>query len=92
MKTNKKLTPKRQAQLSHKIIVLCDLMIDTLDELEVTSKMGVEMKVLAERMLDNCVKLTNDAFAIQSIRSSTYIQELSNKVDTVIRRSYEHIF
>ena len=41
MKTKKKLTPKRQAQLSHKIIVLCDLMLDTLDELEVTSAMGV---------------------------------------------------
>ena len=67
-------------------------MIDTLDELEVTSKMGIEMKVLAERMMDNCVTLTNDAFAIQSIRSSTYMQEIANKVDTVIRQNYKHIF
>lgn len=92
MKTNKKLTPKRQAQLSHKIIVLCDLMIDTLDELEVTAKLGVEMKVLADRLRDNCIKLVDDAFDIESIRSSTYMQELANKVDTVICKSYEHIF
>lgn len=78
--------------LSHKLIVLCDLMIDTLDELEVNSSMGIEMKVTAERLMKNCEKLVEDAFAIPTIRSTTYMGNLANSVDTVIRKSYEHIF
>lgn len=87
-----KLSPKRRAELSHKVIILCDLLIENLDELQADSKLSDSMRGDAESMIKHCEKLLFDAFNIKSIRSSTYLQELSKKVDTTIRKNYQKMF
>lgn len=81
--------PKEQARLAHKLIVLGDLIIDTLDTMEADGFLANEIREDTDKVKDHFDKLLTKVFNISSVKSSTYLQELSNKVDTVIRRNYK---
>ena len=84
-----KLTPKRRTQLSHKLIVLSDLILENLDELQATNELSKEMVSGIEKLKGNCESLIDPVYKIDSIACSTYLQDLSKKVDTVIRKNLE---
>ena len=85
-----KLNPKKFAILSHKLIILCDLMIDTLDEIkdevEVTG-----FKQTLEATKKECEQVVEAAFDVKLVSKSTYLQELGSKIDTLLRKNYELI-
>lgn len=80
-------SPKQIALLSHKLIVLADLMIESLDELgyDETHELYSNLKVIEQ----NSCKLIEAAFDVKNVRNSTYLGDLSKKVDTVIRKNFK---
>lgn len=84
------MSPTKFNQICHKVIVLSDLLIDGLDELsqEVDTE-EYKQDILKNKQLAE--KLLETVFNIKDISSSTYLQDLSQKVDTVIRKNYKPI-
>lgn len=85
------MNPKRHNEISHKIAVLANLMTGALDEIGASSEIALEFKDKCNELLPFCERIVSDTFTSKQIRSTTYINELSNKVDTVIRKNYKAI-
>lgn len=83
--------PKRKAQLTHKICAISAILIEALDELKANSELSQEFRAKCEEIIPFCERILDESFQAEQVRSSTYLTDLSNKVDTVIRRNYEKI-
>lgn len=84
-----KRNPKKFAQLCRKLVVLADLIIDTIDEIEEYDHDESEFKQDLNKVLNRCCKITEQAHTVDQVRKSTYMQNLSNKIDAVIRNNFE---
>lgn len=85
------MNPKKINQLSHKLVVLSNLMVETLDDIEACSDSSLEFRAKCKELLPFCETMIGDVFQLQQIKSTTYLMDLSNKVDTVIRREFKEI-
>jgi len=85
------LNPKKINQLSHRLAVLSNLMLETLDEIGATTDIAIDFKYKCKELLPFCEKMVDDVFMLNEIKSTTYMTDLSNKVDTVIRKEYKPI-
>lgn len=85
------MNPKRHNQITHKIAVLANLMTGALDEIGANSEMATDFKQKCEELLPFCEQIISDVFVLKEIKSTTYLSDISNKVDTVIRKSYQTI-
>lgn len=85
------MNPQKKNELSHKIAVLANLMIGALDDICITSDIASDFRKKCEELLPYCEDIVSAAFVANQIRSTPYISDLSNKVDTVIRRNYQKI-
>lgn len=84
-----KPSKKEQAVMYHKLAVLSSLMSETIDDIK---SAGVEFPELVRPIKEvqqrTCLILT-EVFQIESVRSSTYLTDLGNKVDTIIRKNFK---
>ena len=80
----KKLPPKRVNQLCHKLAVLSDLNDVGLGN-EDFRNTCLKAKKYADEFLEASYK-------VEGVRISTYLGDLSNKVDSVIRNNYKEIY
>jgi hypothetical protein len=81
------MNPKKEAMAYHKIAVLCTLLVDEFDKLgpgSLLSEKAKDMIIFIEEMYTKIDM-------IPEIRSGTYLSELTNKVDTVIRKNFQQI-
>ena len=85
------MNPKKINMLSHRLAVLSNLMIETLDEIGASSEIANDFKDKSKDLFPFCEKMVDDVFTLGQIKSSTYMTDLSNKVDTVIRKNYKPI-
>lgn len=79
-----KMNPKKQIQLCHKLVVLNFLIQELLDELNPRT---AEIKEYRETLLKLTEMLNNEIADTEAIQSTLYFQDLSNKVDTIIRKN-----
>jgi hypothetical protein len=84
-------SPKRQAVICHKIAALSYLLSEALDELNPEVGDSNPFKKQCDAMADKCNEIVEDVFGIQEISSSTYLQNMSNQVDTAVRKNYVRI-
>jgi hypothetical protein len=75
----------------HKITVLTDLLLLELDEMKPTAILGVELHRKAQDFSKALEPFLEMAFKSKQVSSTTYFTEISNKVDTIIRKSYNEI-
>ena len=87
----KKPSPKRQIQLFHKLAMLSFLMQDTIDELNPDLAEYCELQEMTGKMGIKCEEIISNVFAIDSLKKSTYIQDLTSKMDSVIRNNFKMI-
>ena len=73
---------KIQAQLMY---CLCSLLLECLDELKPTSQRMLKFR---EDLIGFCEELNNEVNDTDVIKRGTYLQELSNKINTLIRKNY----
>ena len=77
---------KQKNQQMHKLVCLCNLLLENLDDLKVTKPTIVKFK---EDLIRFCELLNNEIKDTSTIQKGTYFQELSNKINTIIRKNYD---
>lgn len=82
---------KKSAVQSHKIAALCYLLAEALQEAGADGKTALEIKSECKSLGKKCEDVLEDLFQVKQIYGSTYLIELSNKVDTVVRKNFEFI-
>ena len=82
---------KKSAIQSHKIAALCYLLAEALQEVGANAETALEMKANAEVLGAQCEQVLDDLFQVKQIKGSTYLTDLCDKVDTVIRKNYQQI-
>lgn len=82
---------KKSAVQSHKIAALCYLLAEALQEVGANAETALEMKANAQVLGAQCENVLEDLFQVKQIKGSTYLTDLCNKVDTVIRKNYQQI-
>jgi hypothetical protein len=86
-----KLSPKQEAQICHTITVLMSLLADYTDEIKGFEPISNQFRERAEELLPICEELLTKVYGFPEISSSTYLTDLSNKIDSIIRHNYERI-
>jgi hypothetical protein len=85
------MNPKREAQICHTVTVLMALLADYTDELDELKPISKRFKDKVEDLLPLCEELITQVYGFPEISSSTYLTDLSNKIDSIIRHNYERI-
>jgi hypothetical protein len=85
------MTQKEEARKCHTIAVLISLLADYTDELMPESEMTKSFKEKSIEILPLANVMLEAVYNVKEVRSSTYINDLSNKIDTVIRKNFTQI-
>ncbi len=72
----------------HKFYALMQLLQDNLDDFENFDKATPRMKQLRTNMSEFCELLNNECANTFAVQKTTYFQELSNKIDTILRKNF----
>lgn len=85
------MNPKKFAQTSHRIAVLSALLVESLEEINASSKAALELKQKAKEIIPHCETILEEVYKAKTIASGNYFNDLSTKVDVVIRKNFEII-
>lgn len=85
------MTHKEESQLCHTIASLITLLADYTHELMPETETANQFKEKALELMPIAEIMLEAAFNVKEVRTSTYLQELSNKIDTVIRKNFTQI-
>lgn len=85
------MSPKREAEISHRIAALSFSLIHALNEIEANSQTALELKEISEKMHQKCEQILEECFQVKQVSSTNYLVDLSNKIDTVVRKNYQRI-
>ena len=79
------MTPKEKNIGMHKLFCLSGLLLETLDDLKPTTPKMVKYK---SDLTGLCEELNRNVEDTYTIQKSTYFQDISNKIETVMRRNF----
>lgn len=82
---------KKEALRFHKLAVLSNSLITELDELKPTAGYGKNLQEKAKAFIEALEPFLESAFDSDMVKSSTYLTDMCNKIDTIIRKNYEYI-
>ena len=85
------MSPKEEAKCCHTIASLITLLADYTHELMPTTDTAKQFKEKANELMPIAEQMLEAAFDVKEVRTSTYINDLSNKIDTVIRKNFTQI-
>ena len=77
---------KRKDQLMHKLVCLSHLMLENLDELQVTTP---KMKKARMDLIALFEEMNNELATTDTILKTTYFNDISKKIDTIIRKNFD---
>lgn len=77
---------KRKDQLMHKLVCLSHLMLENLDELQSTT---AKMKKASLDLIALFEEMNNELATTDTILKTTYFNEMSSKIDTIIRKNFD---
>tara|TARA_R110000822_G_scaffold158210_1_gene297797 strand:- start:304 stop:567 length:264 start_codon:yes stop_codon:yes gene_type:complete len=83
------MTEKNTAQKAHTIAVLFGLLAEYIDDFAPNSPLGEKIKLKSEEISPLADQMIDSVFSIKSVSQSTYINDLTHKVDTVIRKNFQ---
>jgi hypothetical protein len=85
------MNPKKQAMYAHKIAALFTILADDLSEFLPDSPIAIQIKEKAEEILPLAENLLNEVYGVDEVRMGTYLNDLANKLDTVIRKNFKQM-
>lgn len=85
------MTKKQEAQEAHKIACLFELLGESIDKFAPESPMGIKIKKISLEILPFADAMLEEVYKVNNIRNSTYMINLTNKIDTVMRKNFENI-
>jgi hypothetical protein len=83
---------KKKSIEKHKLIILSLMLQDLCNEFERDNELTAEFKLIVNKVNElgdlskNLLEVMND---IDGVTSTTYIQDIMNKIDTVFRKNFE---
>jgi hypothetical protein len=77
---------KRKDQLMHKLVCLSHLMLENLDELQSTTP---KMKKARLDLIALFEEMNNELSTTDTILKTTYFNDISKKIDTIIRKNFD---
>lgn len=81
---------KAQRQKSHKIFILMAMLSEELDEVEMLSSNANDINKLSKVLTNKIDPYIDKIFKnVPTVSKTTYIQDMQNKIDTVIRKNYK---
>jgi len=69
----------------HKFYAIMSLLQDNLDDLKVTTP---RMQFLKDNLSEFCEILNNECANTYTIQKTTYFVEMTNKIDTIVRKYF----
>lgn len=79
------MNPKQKSIKMHLFYCLMQLLLENLDELKVTNPRMLKLKT---DLTEFCEILNNECANTYTIQKTTYFQELTNKINTLMRKSF----
>ncbi|MFY7937580.1 MAG: hypothetical protein ACOVOQ_09390 [Flavobacterium sp.] len=83
---------KKKSIEKHKLIILILMLQDLCEDLERENDLTTEFKLIVDKTKElgelskDFLEILND---IQGVTSTTYIQDIMNKIDTVFRKNFK---
>lgn len=77
---------KRKDVLMHKLVCLSHLMLENLDELNPTTD---KMKKVKMDLIGFFEELNNELASSDTIQKTTYFNDISKKIDTILRKNFD---
>ena len=77
---------KRKQILCHKLVCLSHLMLENLDELNPTTE---KMKKAKLDLIALFEELNNELASSDTIQKTTYFNDMSKKIDTIVRKDFD---
>ena len=77
---------KRKQILCHKLVCLSHLMLENLDELNPTTE---KMKKSKLDLIALFEELNNELASSDTIQKTTYFNDMSKKIDTIVRKDFD---
>lgn len=84
-------SPKRQAQISHKIAVCTYILSEALQEGSEVFGTESPLKLKCDDLNKECERILSDVFQLKGISGSVYLTDAANKFDTLIIKNYVQI-
>lgn len=81
----KKLSPKNKNQLVVRLVVLSDLMLGTLDELQINKESPMVLET--EKLVSYLEQNIDQAYQNYIAKTTNKLTDLIHKIDTVIRKN-----
>ena len=82
---------KKDALRYHKLAALSNSLLSELDEMQPTAPIGSSLHQKAKEFIEALEPFLSSSYESEIIRSTTYLTDLSHKIDTVIRKNFEFI-
>lgn len=79
------MSPKNKNMRMHLLYCLLNLLLECLDELQINTEKGKKLKQDITEMAE---LLNNECNKTLAVRKTTYFQNISNKIMTVIRKEF----
>ena len=86
-----KLTPKQEAIMCHSIMIITTLWRDKMEDYNPQSTVAQALKLICNEITPLAEELISMAFNIPEIYGTTYISDLTNKFDTLMRKEFMRI-
>ena len=88
----RKMTPKESAQAAHLVAICSYLIMENLDGvMELNPDAAELIKKEFSTVQKVCETISTAAFGVKEVSSTTYMQDMANKINTVIRKNSKFI-
>lgn len=79
------MNPKKKSWKMHLLYCLLNLVLEVLDELKITTEKGMKLKKDITEMIE---LLNNECNNTLAVKKTTYFQNISNKIYTIMRKEF----
>lgn len=79
------MKPKLKNMEMHKLFCLSNLLLENLDTLKATTPKMIKYR---EDLIGLCEEINRNVEDTYTIQKSTYFQDISNKIDAVLRNNF----
>ena len=79
------MTPKKKNMKMHLFYCLMQLLLECLDELKATNPRMIELKA---NMTEYCELLNNECADTYTVQKTTYFQQITQKINTILRNEF----
>jgi len=69
----------------HKLVCLSNLLVENLDDLKVTTEKMLGLKTTLTEFVE---ELNNSLADTETMQKTTYFNDISNKIDTILRKNF----